>query len=1140
MRWTENQKKAIEYRGGNLLIAAGAGAGKTGVLSRRIIARLEEGHSIDSLLVLTFTRAAAKEMRDRIRKNLYEHMEADPAGRKHFRRQLMLLPDAPITTLHSFCLLLLRRHFNLLPGLDPKFKILDPDQAKVMRDDLLRDFFERQYLDADIHRRDRFLRLLRSYGDRLSDEGLKTQMLHLLEFGQSEGDVAAWTGRALALFQDRAFWRKEALAAMDKDLAAAKEIFLDALAYCESAGGPGRYAEILQGDIAYVDALLAMDWQERGAVEPFFARLSGKKKSDDPQIAERVKKRRDSGKAMVKKTLALAAAEESEEVHGQIAADLAYLVELTLAFETEYQNHKRKKGWMEFSDLEQSAYHLLRDNPALAEEYRRRFTEIFIDEYQDINGLQSKILSYLSNGGNLFMVGDVKQSIYGFRGANHRLFQQLYETFGYPAANDKGLLLTLNDNFRSRPAILSGVNFIFSQIMTAEAVDIAYDEKAALQPGRGGGPQEGPAIEFLFVAKRQEDEVDGDYDYPEKALSQARAIGGRIEDIMASGQTVEENGVLRPVTYGDFAILLRSDKGRIRIMEDALKERGIAVEASGDSGQGQEIRVLMALLAVLDNPLQDIPLAALLRSPLFHFDEEELMTVAKREKGQKLWPALHREFPSPLAEKAGAFLQTIAKWRGLSLRHGVGDLLLYIMEESDYQAFWSALPNGRQRVQNIITFQERALAFQEQQMGGIFAFLRYVERLEGSAGGEGVVGRGDAVKIITMHKAKGLEFPIVFLADLGRKLNREESKAPLSLDRNLGFGPKVKDWALRIRYPSLAKHIIDREKRKAGIAEEMRVLYVALTRAKEKLFLVAEENAKGKWQELFDSCRFWPGQVLSRGDVVSVSSQLQWLAMAFGRHRTFGGTLSSPYCDFSVALTEIAAPGPYVPVPKEAGSAGPSLPLERLHILGREEAAFPLPRKVTVTELLSREEVPKRPAFLQDGALTGAEQGTAFHCLMAALPLHREWSLPALVSFEDELEERGILSSSARECLDNQAVLFFLQSPYGAALRKSPVIRREMAFTAGFPANQLFPVESGETILLQGAVDLLFQTEEGAWFLLDYKHMALRDKKAFLQTYQRQLFLYCRAVEKLYNIKIQEGAFYVTKAQAFVPGYPSP
>ncbi len=1136
MKWTENQKKAIEYRGGNLLVAAGAGAGKTGVLSRRIIARLEEGHHIDELLVLTFTRAAAKEMRDRIRKNIYEHLAMN---KKHFSRQLLLLSDAPIMTLHSFCLLLLRRHFNLLPDMEPKFKILDPNQAKVVREDLLRDFFERQYLDGDIHRRDRFLRLLRCFGDRLSDDGLKKQILDLMDFGQSEGDLSEWTKDALDRYYDREFWRKMAAENIKENLFAAKEVFLDASEYCKMAEGPEGYYEVLLEDIRYMEQLLRADWDQMKEIKLSFARLSGKKKTDDPVVAERVKKRRDNGKELAKKAMGLAGAEENDEAHRKVGEDLDYLVELTLAFEEEYRNYKRKKGWMEFSDLEHYAHHLLRDNPGLAEEYRRRFLEIFVDEYQDINGLQGKILSYLSNGENLFMVGDVKQSIYGFRGANHHLFQGLYEAFGYEAPNDRGLLVLLNDNFRSRPAILTGVNFVFSQVMTEKAVGLAYDQKASLRPGRTAPSQAETALEFLFVCERQENEIDDDFDYPEKVQAQARIIGEKIDELIDCGCNVEENGALRPVSYGDFAILLRNDKGRIRVIEETLKDRGIPVEAAGDDGsRGQEIRILVALLAVLDNPRQDIPLAAVLRSPLFHFDEEAMFTVGKREKGKKLWDALHREYPEPLAGQVTAFLETIAAWRLLSRRHGVGDLLLLILEESDYRAFWSALPNGRQRIHHILAFQERALAFQEQQLGGIFAFLRYMERLEEKPCGESGLGQGDTVKVVTMHRAKGLEFPIVFLANLEHKFNQEDSKSLLSLHRKLGFAPKVKDWSIRVRYPTLARHIVDREKKKEGIAEEMRVLYVAMTRAKEKLFLVAGEKEMGEWQSKFDKCRYWPGELLSKGDILSASSYLSWLGMAFGRHPDLGGSKSLPYQDFSVSLTEKPAPGPFLRRGTFGKEKAAVLPLDRLQAFAGEPQKH-LPLKVTVTELLPKTTTVKRPRFQKADILTGAERGTAFHRLMEALPLEQEWTLASLLAFEEEMREKEILREEEIATLDNPAVLAFLHSSYGLAIRSSRVLKKEMAFTAGFPANRLFPVENEEKILLQGAVDLLFQGRDGNWFLLDYKNMALRDPAAFLQVYRRQMELYCEAVESLYHIKIKEGAFYLTKARDFIQAYPN-
>ncbi len=848
---------------------------------------------------------------------------------------------------------------------------------------------------------------MRYFGDRQSDDGLKQEILRLLDFGQGEGDLEEWAGRGLALFQERDFWRQKAKESLDSDLDSALEVLNDALFYCAAMEGPAGYIGSLNADVAYVAGLKTLEWEALSECVPAFSRLAAKKKDDDPGVAAWVKKRRDDAKDMVKAALLLTRCEEDAAAHADVAADLAALVQRTVEFAGLFSAHKRKKGWLEFQDLERYAHRLLVENPALAEEYRRHFIEIFVDEYQDINGLQGKILARLSAGDNLFLVGDVKQSIYGFRGADHRLFQGKYESFADSAAGSAGALVLLNENFRSRPEILAAANFFFHQLMSKEAVDLAYDEASALNCGRADREEEGHSVELLFVTDPEEDAIDESFDYPEKIQAQARMIGERIEAMVEEGFSVPGAAGPRPVSYGDFAILLRSDVGRIALIENELKHRGLPVESGGGDGNGgQEVRLLIALLAVLDNPRQDIPLAAVLRSPLFGFDEGMLLAIGRRPKTRRLWDALQQEWPEPVAVAVADALEKISAWRRLSKRYGVGDLLLLLLEETDYQAFWGALPNGRQRVGHIVAFQERARAFQEQYQGGIFSFLRYMERVEGS-GETGFSADGDTVKVMTMHRAKGVEFPIVFLANLEHGFHRDGGKPLLALDRELGFGPKVKDWQLRVRYPTLARHVIDRKGGRAATAEEMRVLYVAMTRAKEKLFLVGG-GGRQKFGKMLERCALWDRPKLPAGDVLAAGSYLHWLAMAAGRHRDLGGRGDLPYGDFSLQVGEVTATGPAKPsARRETAAAMAPLPLERLEKTARHGPRLPL--KVTVTDLLPREETPKRPEFDKEKALTAAERGTAFHRLMELIPFDRVWDAISLAAYQQELKEREIL-----------------------------------------------------------------------------------------------------------------------------------
>lgn len=1154
MRFTPEQEAAIKIREGNLLVAAGAGSGKTGVLTQRIVERLGEGEDIDRLLVLTYTKAAAGEMLKRIREKIFQAAAQSKTQeeRRHWQRQIMLLGDAPITTLHSFCLQLLKRHYNAIPGLDPNFRILEPSMALVHLHDLLDDFLEGCYTRENQEDRERFFSLLRLYGNRLGDDGLKDEILRLREFGSAQGDFYQWLLESLEKYENKDFWFDTAMSMGEKEVRLVIKALMGIREEAQALNGPQGYMATLDKDIAGFQHLLNEDWHwtsiGRGK---FFGTLARKTKDDDEDIANYLKARRNSVKDYFNKKIQPLFKRDFHSYGEEMdisAKDMGTLIEITSEFYKEYQAYKIKKGFLEFSDLEEYAYVLLRDNPHIREEYHRVFKEILIDEYQDVNPLQEKILSLLTNGNNLFVVGDIKQSIYGFRFADHTIFKSRYDKYQKDTGNQCGTKILLNRNFRSGKGILDAVNYFFCQWMDEATVDLAYGEDEALIPGIESEYEAEPAVEVNFIYRPSDEDMAPGFDDPEEMRYHGRYIAKQIAAMVDRGDMIKCRGVERPVTYGDFAILMRALQGTAPIIEDELLNLGIPVTGPNKRRftQCQEVRILLSLLRVLDNPLQDIPLSSLLRSPFFLFDENQLMEIALCQPKKRLWQRLEEYIDinhgGELAVKAQSFRDKILAWRNMSKIYPVGDLLPIIMEELNYTSFWSGLPGGRKRLDNIEIFIDKAQSFQETG-GGLFDFLRYVDNLaktgadevDDSEGGE------NTVKIMSIHRSKGLEFPIVFCPAMEKTFNNRDSGYPLLLHNSLGLGPKYKNYERRTISPTLPRLLIKHTINRANVGERLRLLYVAMTRAESKLIFTAAVNSQAKPRELMEKAKYSVGPKLPGDMMVTASSFLQWLCQGLSRKNS-GEKL--PYNDCPIKISVTPADNPLEVVTR--GKEGIPLPEGALENLEKAMAVtkqVPVRAKVSVTDLLPKEEKfgspisHVKPKFLGDiRQLTAAERGTIFHRFMELLEHQRPWDLDSLKKEAEKMTQAGIFTPQEAETLDIEAAAAFYQSQYGRELRRTLSLKKELAFTAVLPAREILNLDTEEKTVVQGAVDMVYRREDGGWVLIDYKTGSLGGggDDDFLRHYAKQMELYALALDHLYHIEIEESVFFLTQERRFL------
>ncbi|OMD57323.1 helicase-exonuclease AddAB subunit AddA [Paenibacillus odorifer] len=991
--WSDDQWRAIAESGDDILVAAAAGSGKTAVLVERIIRKIskeENGFSVDRLLVATFTKAAAAEMRQRIREALDRELEENGEN-DHLRRQLSLLGKASITTLHSFCLEVIRRYYQMIP-IDPGFRILNEHEAEMMRQELLEELLEEKYGEVGADGEDSiFVQLADWFSGERSDDAVHALIQRLHDYARSHPWPAQWLRDTAADFSlpdteslGGTPWVLSILEEAKLTLAGAASQLIQGREIALQPGGPAPYAENLTADLEMVnalqDAVNERPWAELYDIfmEVYFGKLKAcKKDSTDPGLQEMVKELRDSVKKSIldlQKALFGRPPEVFLKELNEAAPLMAELAETVIAFGERYRIEKAGRGLVDFSDLEHYCLQILRHPDSTpghslpsdaAMEYRAQFDEVLLDEYQDTNSVQEEIVRLISREtpGNRFMVGDMKQSIYRFRLAEPGLFLDKYRSFGSHPIDDpseitnessSGSVIDLARNFRSRMEVVNAVNMIFRQIMNETVAEINYDERAELVYGANfpGAAEKGPdtffAPELLLIdrgsttGKSEETSEDGEAPLQESeaiesetAQLEARAIARRISQMtgMTGGSPllIYDKGlkIMRPVIYGDIVILLRSARIWTPLIIEELRMEGIP--AYGDLNKGYfeatEVEIALSLLKIVDNPQQDIPLAGVLRSPVVGLTEEELATVRMCSQGpyfQAVQMAVDMQYAkeaeeeydlfsahviesastvennvlpdkdlpqiSPeLKRKLRHFLEQLESWRNAARQGSLSELIWRIYGESGYLEWVGGLPGGSQRQNNLKALYDRAVQFENDTAArGLFRFLVFISRLRENGGDLGVAGgggeEGNGVRIMTIHKSKGLEFPVVFVAGMAKQFNRQDLHSPFLMHKELGFGPRFVERETRVSYPTLPYLAINRRTRLELLAEEMRVLYVALTRPRDKMILVGTVRDLPRKIASWSSVQNRDELLLADHLLARGRSYLDWVGPALIRH----------------------------------------------------------------------------------------------------------------------------------------------------------------------------------------------------------------------------------------------------------------
>ena len=1201
MAWTNEQQAAIDSRGQTLLLSAAAGSGKTAVLVERIIRRLlDKEYPIDitELLVVTFTKAAAAEMRDRIGTALMKALSETKDPR--VERQLALLPSAQISTLHAFCQHVIRKYFYTI-DLDPAFSIAGEEELNLLRRQVLEDVFLSYYEDDE--KASILYPLADMFGSDRGDDILMDTVSRMYTYARS----LAWPEH----------WLKEAARAYD----VAPDAVIDDMVWA----GPIKDAvrRILEEDARLYDGVLyhlrqreafapacdtfvaeqaalrqaaqARSWNDLSrfvrAID--FPRLKSLRKlsDDDKAVWERCKKVRDDVKKDVIKTLQAVyfSATPEEWLDGMRAMKpiMDGLVTLTLDFAKAYGAAKKEKGWIDFSDLEHFCLQILLapdaspEHPvpsAAAEELRSQYEEVFIDEYQDTNGVQELITRLVSGEDNRFMVGDIKQSIYRFRLADPTLFLEKYQSF---SRDEKAVqrCIDLGRNFRSVPVVLDAVNAVFSRAMTAEAAGMDYGEREKLYAGRQAPDDErwigGPVEVDIVPTPSDEEDDDGSTAFEKEC----RFIAGRIGELLASGRmAARKDGTLEPLSYRHIVVLLRSMAGKADVLIQALQEGSIPsyAEQSGGYFAAVEVQVMLALLRCIDNPEQDLAMAAVLRSPLVGLDETALAGVRLAGDGT-LWqnlPAFVASLPDGVDEKEDLqqFMAAFDSWRTYSRRHGVAELLQRLYDDTAYVDFVGAMPGGDVRQANLKALYDRARQYEEAGFRGLFRYLQLMDKMKEDgldlAPAKVVSEKEDVVRIMSIHKSKGLEFPVVFVADMGKAFNRRDTQDQILFHNRLGIGLKQYDPEWRMSYPTLIWSGIAAQLRWEGTAEEERILYVAMTRARDQLILTGHSSHIDRdWQRW--TSRLNPAQAKSYFDWVMPAALAPFGVKADADYARPGAAWQDAIWQVRIARAVPAGTveeGAYDGEPRlEAlrrgdltGTPVPSWLDEQLSWQYAYPQAVRTAAKFSVSEVKRRYQelhsdelqdeaalsvpaaavIPTAPgeddAFAalppwlagEEAAVSGAQRGTALHKALQYITPAADQTTATLRREIDAFVRQGLLSREEAKLVYVPVLAAFCQSDIGRRMAESPELHREYPFTVLLAGGDPLPeTETGEQILIQGVIDCLFR-EDDAWILVDYKSDRLETADAFRSRYAVQLALYKRAVEQITHRPVEETYIY--------------
>lgn len=1204
--WTEEQQKVIDTRNCNILVSAAAGSGKTAVLVERIIQRITDKNNpvdIDELLIVTFTRAAAGEMKERIRQAIEKKLEENPED-EHLQRQSTLVHHALITTIDSFCSYIVKNYFHLI-DLDPSFRMGDEGEMRLLQADVADAVLE----DAYTEEAPSFLAFSDGFSGGKTDKKIPEMMIKLYSFSMSYPYPEEWLLNCRKAYEvktleelENAEWMKLIKNEVKQEIKEASMLLKQALEISKEPDGPVFYIGLLEDEVSELEKLERtenfFEWKEMlDKLE--FKRLPAGKKTEKELVSESqqelAKNLRSEAKDQIKalkERYFQETAEEMQENLQRAGEPVGVLIDLTLAFMKLYREKKKEKNILDFGDLEHYALEILINHTEekdertdAARELSKKFAEIMIDEYQDSNLVQEKLLTSVSKieDGiyNIFMVGDVKQSIYRFRLARPDLFMEKFKT--YPQeAGENCLRIDLHKNFRSRAEVLEGVNYLFYQIMGEDLGGVEYDRTAALYPGKifPSKPEEEkePATEVLLL-EDDEEEITRE--------SEARAVALRIGELVGNYLVLDKKTEeYRPAKYSDFTILLRTMSGWAETFKKILNSCGIPASVTTKTGyfSAQEVMTVLDYLKILDNPMQDIPLAAALHGlpDGFTFQElAEIKVLGMENEKSSFYEALllGEKLSSPLGEKIRRFFAVYRDLRRKVPYTPMHELIWDFYDATDFLVYQQSFVSGEQRKANLLMLAEKARDYESTSYRGLFNFIRYIENLKKYQVDFGEANtlseNEDTVRIMSIHGSKGLEFPIVFVCGMGKQINMQDARESIVLHPDLGIGSPYVDTQLRIRTRTILQKAVQREILLESLGEELRILYVALTRAKEKLILTGVTSKLEDTLKSFEMLKKQEEERLPYGLRVKGKSYLDWVLAALARHRAMK-PLYEMY-DFSVySLNEMYDREPDFTVrqvqPLELVLDEAQLRTEEMLKKGElllwdssevydekwrklfrdsfsyeypYQAEGAIPAKLTVSEikrmqsadteeseiLLEKEETEEIvPLFMQETKeeLKGAAKGTLYHRVWENLDYEK---IDTKEQIEEQLE--NMLTTEEKKSIWISDFYRFAKNPLAVRMKAAAQrgqLYREQPFVIAMPANQMKKeYETEEEILVQGIIDAYFEEEDGL-VLVDYKTDKVQkgQEKELIEKYKVQMRYYKKALEMITDREVKEIYIYST------------
>lgn len=1218
-KWTEEQLRAINTRGENLLVAAAAGSGKTAVLVERIIKMITDKNNpvdIDRLLVVTFTSAVASEMRERIGEAISKELESNPNSTV-LAKQLTLLSGASITTMHSFCLDVIKNNFHEL-DLDPGFRIGDATECVILQNEIINDVFEDKYNEGDTS----FLDLVEAYGSSKDDFKLKELVLQIYSFAMSGPWPEQWLKEKSEDFNvstkedlNNSNWVKIIQENINLQLESIYNSYKNVSRVCYQVEGMDKYIENVEDDLQIISKLrqncsqgLEETLLDLNSIK--FGKLKTVKKNEiqDVDSQEMFKSSRDQMKkdiAKISSGLNGISIEQLLEQTQSLYPFMRTLSSLVLDFNEAYKDKKKERNMIDFNDMEHICLQILTSldeegnivPSKVALNYREKFEEVFVDEYQDSNNVQETIIDMVSRKycdvPNVFMVGDVKQSIYRFRQAKPELFIDKYNTYKLDEGDNRKI--QLYKNFRSRKEVIDGVNYIFKELMSKTVGELEYSDDEALNLGANYRESEdediilGGAIELNIIDKNYEESAEDAVEEIEEinnVIMEGRIVARKIKELMSSkdGKTFKvldkETGEYRPVMYKDIVILLRATKNWAESILDELGEEGIPVYSDTGTGyfESIEIRTIISLLKVIDNPMQDVPVLALMRSPIAGFSAEEISDVRLVNKEKYFYENIKyiseedydnrgTVYSKELIDKCKYLIERIEIWRNKSIYMAIDEFIWHLYMDTAYYGYVGAMPNGVFRQANLKILFQRAKQFEKTSFKGLFNFINFINKLTKSSGDMGsaqMLGENeDVVRIMSIHKSKGLEFPVVFLCGMGKSFNLMDLNKNMVYHDELGFGPDFVDIEKRFSIGTLAKESIKKKMKLETLSEEMRILYVACTRAKEKLIMTGTVTNIEKSAERWLSSSSLEKDYILPSEVLKCRSYLDWIGMALCHHND--GTV----------IREIAGGSNEISKNDESkwkinlwnkGDLINKLGLESIEeekyetiitdtkslnslvsdeINRRLSYKYPLKSSTTLksnisvsdlkrrhseenynTEEIYREKVVTTPKFLQEKrGLTPSEKGTAVHFVMKKIDLNRVSSINDIKEQLQELYEGEYILNEELKAINPYKIFNFFQSDLGRKIlelnKNGGKIYREVPFYTEISSLEIDKTLEedkyrDEKVRLQGIIDCFFEYD-GDIILLDYKtdYVKKGDENNLKERYKKQLEYYSQAIFKM-------------------------